>query len=365
MPEIKPAVPVVVLLAALGFTFWITHHREGPGARTERRLAAAPTAAPAPSPGAAVKTRRPVSQAEFAQLVEDWRPLNTGPEKRYVYGTEEDQMAARCIDRLGCGEDLIRLMKAVALQDDGIGRVFYRAVKAYLAEKAGPSERARVAAITSDAKVREQWCYDAGAGCTPEELAAFLKLLTTEADRNAAALGSTLKLAKTDPVAALNLAVAQRDAGNTAAGKVNVFSDIVTATGDSALYPAIEALLHEEGVSTAREQLLHRWTHADVSSLVRHCNTNTSNMSADDVELIFRHMVNAGRGTDRREALAAAQELENPEHFDSAAMIVIPSLCLIYPKEMTELAEQIHSPELRERATQRIKDAPEINRELP
>ena len=363
----SPAV-VAVLLAALGMAVWFTR-RQGEGdARPRPGVVAVAVAGlhsekASSSTAAEVASRPPVSQEEFDRLVEEWRGHTTGPGKYYIYTHEEYRLADRCVERFGCGEDLIRLMRAVSRQDSGTPEVFHKAVQRYLAEKAGGPERAVVAGITSDAAIRVRWCYYAGAGCLPEDVAALSRLLTSQEDRDAVMLGSALKVAQTDPVAAMKFAAEQLDGRDSRVPlPCKVFEDIVASVKDSAVFPLLEPVAGE--VSTDGWNLLvNRWAMEDPPGLIRHINAHPGNFSGDDITAAVVRMTRVEGGRER--AFESLQDLTNPEHYDSAVSALIPYLAGSYAKEMTALAEQIQSPAARALALKRIKDHPETMRQLP
>lgn len=369
MPKIKPVASIALLLAAAGIVFLITRGPVSPEAEGNTGTPAPqgpilPTI-PKPTPSltknsTAPRPRPTLTQAEFDQMVQDWLPLNTGPGKCYVYGLEEDLMAYRCVERLGCGEDLIRLMKAVMLQDSGIDRVFHGAVKRFLA-KAGPTERALVAAITSDPKIRQRWCFYAGAGCTPDEVAAFSAQLTDERDRHAVLLGSALYLPRTDPVAALKFVAEQDKLGRAGPFRREVAQEIFTPVQDLSLYPVMEPLLQKADPS-ARRKLLEQWARADVPGLIRHVNAHADTVTHSDALFLFPRMVSVNGIA---ETLTAIQDLEDPLLFASAVRVLIPYSCADYTAETMELAQQIANPELRRQAMQAVIDYPEMIKELP
>ena len=144
--QLKSPIIIAVLLAGLGFTIWMLLRQEEAGdgsgkpgpvvAKSRADIAGQPS-----SPQATAPARPRISSADFDRLVEEWRAHTEGVGKHYIYTHEEHRFADQCVKRLGCGEDLIRLMQAVALQDSGTPDVFHDSVKRYLALEAGPADR--------------------------------------------------------------------------------------------------------------------------------------------------------------------------------------------------------------------------------
>jgi hypothetical protein len=284
--------------------------------------------------------------------------LNSGA-NHYVYMDEDYGLAHDCVRQLGCGEELIGLINAVMLQDKGIGGVFDKFVREMLAGRAGVSQRASLAQITSDPKIRERWSYFAGAGCTPAELDALCNVLANDADRNAARLGSCIKLAEADPASGLKSA-AQELVATGGKIKGEVFKDIVESARDIALYGSIESQLrsvreldtgHDKYVQTAREQLLRQWTDANASNMIGYFNSQAAEMGPQDAAFVLSRIVSF-KGS--AAAFALVQDLQHPEHFDRAAFTVIQSSSAKYPKESLELAHQIKSETDREHALEWI-----------
>lgn len=348
----RKAVIAISATVGLASVCYLWRRGEGPPAPSESRFPQKPASSTFAKPAASVHPASISLPEEHAQLVEEWKPLNSGP-NRYIYVDEDYALARKCVLKLGCSDDLISLINTVALQDDGIGRVFDKVVRELLASESGQRHHTAIASITTDTKMRERWSYLAGVGCTSSALDKFSVLLTAEKDRIAARLGHQVNLAQTDPVLALTTAAQLASIGKRGENGGEVFQDIVNAATDSRAFPVMEAQLrsipeaaHGNSLSQSREKLLEKWADADPPTLAAYFNDHPNEMTPQDASNALVRV----SWSDPSKAFEFAQNFEHAEHFDAAVVAVLPYVRTGFPKESYNLAEQISNVKIREAA---------------
>ena len=288
---------------------------------------------------------------EVGHLLGKWIEIKRGA-KRFQLIDEVYELARNSITELGCGENLISLIDALLLEDDTIDNVFDEEIRRLLSGKEGGLQYKAIAAIRSDPKIRLRWSYFAAMGSPKQELETFLGLLGSSSDREAAKMGNLISKSSEDPLSALRAVVGWIGTGAGGISQREVFNDIIDAAADVGTFPSVEVEirgnpeLHKDLVDGCRKRLLEKWVLVDPISLAAHFNEHPSEMTKSDASSI---MVRVAR-TNPEKAFELAQNFNDPAHFDSGVLAVLPYVYSRFPKESMELAQQLSLPKDRKHA---------------
>ena len=312
---------------------------------------------------------RPVESPALLASKERWKAI--APSLRTGIITQEHkQLAHDSIETLLCGSETLELLKFMENHEMGYGGVYLlnQAVSELLrSPRAAEARTSLIDALNEGEVVKtnenplEQWCYEAGRGCTDDELKQFSAEIENPSFRLSALLGRNLAMADTDARKAVSSTLTLlAEKGNGCGMDGQSLSDQIAKLPSDSDFQEIERLFPVESEENRSAHspiwrgygvIFTRWAREDPAAAANYVMANSERVGADKI-IGIATIVALG---DPLVAVDWVQTFPQGPYFDRAVSAVIPYINDGYIKESLELAAMIGDPTLRGQAIQKTK----------